>query len=96
MALGLEKATQTFRGLFDDLDSDKDGGITWNELESNIGKSDPEKARQMMDLADANRDNRIEFAEFVDFVKVVLKAESLTLDTMTNEHMDHFRALFTA
>ena len=92
--LGLEKATQTFRQIFDELDADKDGGITWNELESNIGKADPEKARQLMDLADRNRDHRIEFDEFVAFVKVVLKAEGLTFDTLTQANMDHFRQLF--
>lgn len=65
-------------------------------MEANIGKTDPDKARQLMDMADKNRDQKIELSEFLEFVEAVMKAEDLTFDKLSQEHMDHFKALFSA
>ncbi|KAJ9469517.1 hypothetical protein DIPPA_25003 [Diplonema papillatum] len=96
MAIGADAAKQRFRGIFDSLDANKDGGIVWKELEANIGKADPEKARQLMEMADKNQDDKIEYDEFLSFVEVILRAESLTFDKLSEEHMTHFENLFKA
>merc|ERR1719410_2900838 len=47
-------------------------------------------------MADKNRDQKIELGEFLDFVEAVMKAEDLSFDKLTSEHMGHFKALFSA
>ena len=51
--------------IFDGLDANKDGGIVWKELEANIGKTDPDKAAQLMEMADKNQDDKITWDEFI-------------------------------
>ena len=96
MALGTEERKKQFKVIFDSLDANKDGGIVWKELEANTGKTDPDKAAQLMEMADKNQDDKITWDEFLDFVEGVMKQEDLSLDKLSNEHMDHFKALFSA
>ena len=94
MAFGEAAARGHIRDLFDKLDADKDGGLTWNELEENIGKIDPKKAKTMMDLADTDTDDRIDLEEFCEFVTLVLRAEKLSFALLERRHIEHFYELF--
>eukprot|EP01060_Flectonema_neradi_P004396 TRINITY_DN1282_c4_g1_i1.p1 TRINITY_DN1282_c4_g1~~TRINITY_DN1282_c4_g1_i1.p1 ORF type:complete len:116 (+),score=25.60 TRINITY_DN1282_c4_g1_i1:49-348(+) len=94
--LGVDKCKTLFKEIFDGLDTNKDGGVVWKELENNIGSVDPEKAKQFMDLADTNKDKRIDFDEFLEFVHMIMKSEDLSMDKLTQDHINHFKKLFAA
>ena len=93
-ALGSAKAAELLRELFDTIDTNKDGALEWSELEGNVGRADPAKARQLMDCAFGTKDRMIDFESFSEFMEDNLKAEGLSMDTATAEHFDSVRTHF--
>eukprot|EP00662_Eupelagonemidae_sp_cell21_P020142 gene20142-38801_t len=44
------------KSIFEVLDADHSGGLSWGELRATIGQYDPKKAEKMMSLADTDGD----------------------------------------
>ena len=92
--LGAEKAASAMRELFDVIDTDHDGRVEWGDLESGIHRSDPAKARELMECAADSPDRTIDFDTFTEFFDDRLGAEGLSLETLTQEHVQSFKSHF--
>eukprot|EP00756_Hemistasia_phaeocysticola_P024310 Hpha_TRINITY_DN15941_c5_g1::TRINITY_DN15941_c5_g1_i1::g.71811::m.71811 len=96
MAIGRERAVAEIRDIFDMLDADASGSLSWSELRENIGRWDPAKAETMISLADTDGNNEVDWEEFLGFSVKAMQYEDLDLERVTMENIMHFRNLFAS